>query len=465
MGLNERCNVTCPYSQQRHAQTSPLQALVHEFLETPAMAWLKEAWKPMDFEKWLKRYPEQRRVELREGRDTALQYGLLASKHARVQNFLKTETTTNATDPRNISPREEVFMAVLGPFIAAIEKLAHKAPFLVKGMNLRKRNRKMAKLLTKKRFIEIDFSRFDMTIGEILLEIERTIMTNPFPREYFPELHEAYDKMMKTLGASLLGTLYARLGGRNSGDLTTSIGNGGLNYFSVWMCLRKLPEGSWVSYHEGDDGVIGVDEEYLDQALENLQFLWALGLQPKMDVYTDINQTSFCGRFLAETPEGLQSYCDPLRTLSKIHTTCAQGDKIELMCAKMLSYACTDGETPVVGPYAFAISEVLRQQLDEKRLKGALVRLLKSNELPWFYAEALRLNGVDKALSSRPRPIINEELRAVFALRTGITIKEQLDLEDIFWAWLEAGEVRDDLTPRELPYTLKPNVWYSLDPY
>jgi hypothetical protein len=451
---------------RKHVQTSPLQAAGHEFLQTPEMAWTKHVWKPVPFAKWLMRYPEARRTELTQGRDKALQCGLLLSKHARVANFLKIETSNNATDPRNISPREEEFMAVLGPYIAAVEKQAHHAPFLVKGMNLKKRDKKMAVLLMKKRFIEIDFTRFDMTIARPLLELERTLVLAAFPRAQHPEVHAAYDLMLQTCGSSTLGTRYKRMGGRNSGDLTTSIGNGLINRFAIWMCLRKLPKGSWVSFHEGDDGIIGIDEDQLEQAVSNLQFLWTLGLQPKIDVYNDISQSSFCGRFLAATPTGLKTYCDPLRTLSKIHTTTATGDGKELMCAKTLSYAYTDGETPMVGPYSYAISEILRRTISRGRLERRLTALVKSNDLPWFFAEALRREGVSQlALSSRPRPVVDNELRAAFALRTGITIREQLDFEDTCWKWLDEGYVRDDLIPREIPFTYKPNVWFDINPY
>jgi len=420
----------------------------------------------MDFEKWVKRYPPVRQEQLRAGREKALQSGLLRKKDARVGNFIKVETTTNATDPRNISPREDEFMSVVGPYIAAVEKHAHHARFLVKGMNLAKRNAKMSPLLAKKRFIEIDYARFDMTINRSMLEVERTLMTSTFPRTVFPELHEAYDLMMQTTGTSSLGTRYTKLGGRNSGDLTTSIGNGLLNRFAVWMCLRKLPPSSWVSFHEGDDGIIGVDTDLLNQVVDNLQFLWTVGFQPKMDVYNHIVQTSFCGRFLVDTPGGLESYCDPLRTLSKIHTTCAMGDARELMCAKTLSYAFTDGTTPMVGPYSYAISTILSREISVVRLEDRLRRLVKSNELPWFFAEALRKQGVDiRALSSRPRPEVNNELRAAFAMRTGISIREQLEFEAVCWGWLSSGRVGDDLEARDIPFCYKPNVWYDINPY
>jgi hypothetical protein len=359
-----------------------------------------------------------------------------------------------------------MFMAVLGPAIAAVERKAHKAPFLVKGADLRKRDRAMTKLLAYDAFIEIDFARFDTTIGVELLEAERKMTTRPFPRNLYPELHRAYDLMMRTNGASRHGTTYARDGGRNSGDLTTSIGNGLLNRLAIWGCLRKLPRGAWISFHEGDDGIIGIRSDYVEEAKEALNFLWVYGLNAKLDIYCDIHQTSFCGRFLAQTPEGLKSYADPLRTMAKLHVTCATGDVKELMCAKALSYLHTDHETPVIGPWAYAVSTILKKELSEKRLRRALQRLLTTRELPWFYREALMRSPqlIDAGLSSRPSRV-DEELRAAFSLRTGISIKRQYEMEACFTRWVKQGFVDDGLSRVEISWVWKPNVHYNINPH
>jgi len=448
----------------RREQTSPLQALVHEFLQTPEMAWMKETIKPMDFEKWVARYPVKRQEELRLGREEAMRKGLLDAKDAKVSNFIKIEPTVNLTDPRNIVPREDVFMSVLGPFIAAVEHKAHKAPFLVKGINLRRRDRKMAKIMLKwKRFIEIDYARFDMTIFIAMLEAERTMVLSQFPRQFWPEVHRAYDLMLKTVAKSSHGTKYTKEGGRQSGDLTTSIGNGLLNRFAVWFCLRKLPSNTWESLHEGDDGLIGCSEEVLDEILENLNHLWVLGFQGKIDVYNDISQTSFCGRFLATSGGTLKSYADPLRTLAKLHLTCANGDPIQLICAKAMSYKHTDAETPVIGPWARAVTNILLPRIGEIKMRQQMERLLSTNELPWSYKMAVNKSNLDDALSSCPG-VVDEELRSVFAMRTGISIKQQLDLEECFAVWERAGEIFDNVTPVEVKWVYKPNCHYNMNP-
>lgn len=461
-GTNTVVTVTVP--QGVNHQSSPLQALAHEFLRTPEMAWMREVKGPLDFERWVERYPELRREELRAGLDEAERLGLLTSRNAKVQNFIKVEPTINLTDPRNIVPRQDAFMAVLGRFVGKVEHKAAKAPFLVKGLDLKARDKRMSHLMKFKRFIEIDYARFDMTINEALLEVERTIVLSPYPRKLYPEVHKAYDLMMLTKANSAFGTTYTKAGGRQSGDLTTSIGNGLLNRFAVWYCLRKIPRKEWEAAHEGDDGLIGCSEEYLEQIIENLQFLWSIGFQGKIDVYNDITQTSFCGRFLTQVGGELRSYSDPLRAMAKLHLTTASGDPKLLICAKAMSYLHTDSETPIIGPWAKAVVSILYPKFGKERMKKQMLKLLTTNEVPWFYRMAVRnAAGIDDVLSSRPG-VVDEELRGAFAFRTGISVAEQLIMEKAFDEWVERGEVLDNFDPVEIRWVFKPNCHYNINP-
>jgi hypothetical protein len=442
------------------SRISPLQAMAHEFLQLSEMDWMRYAWKPMDFNKWAKRYPPNRRFELERAREWNLASPtMLRSKDAVVTNFLKIETTTNQTDPRNISPRKDEFMVVLGPIVASVEKHAHKAPFLVKGLNLKTRDRRMESLLKYDSFFEIDFARFDMTISQDMLEVERTFILSNYPKQLFPEVHRAYDLMMQTTGISRMDTSYHRKGGRQSGDLTTSIGNGLLNRFAIWACLRNLPRKAWTSFHEGDDGIIGVKSEYVNIVREALQFLWVFGLQPKIDCYDYIGLTSFCGRYLAETTNGLLSYSDPLRTLTKLHTTCSAGPAKELALAKALSYLHTDRETPIIGPWCQAIIEQLRPEVHPSKLKRRINELVRRNELPWLASEHIRKYGIDIHASSSCT--VNPELRGVFAMRTGVSVAEQLRFEDDLARWRDRG-IDDGIIPLEVTWTIKHNVFLNV---
>ncbi|UXD80113.1 putative RNA-dependent RNA polymerase, partial [Linepithema humile C virus 1] len=236
---------------------TPLRQLVLEFLATEEMAWFTEIEGPIPFETWVKRYDQRRRVELRAALNRLEEGGYPMPGVAKVKNFVKFETTDKFVDPRNISPREDEFLAGVGPYIAAIEQAAKNAEFLVKGLCPRKRATRLEWLREYSDYISIDFERFDQTITPDVLRIfERYILTRPFRQ------HDSYIRLVqlsaKTAGVSRFGTRYQVEGTRCSGDAWTSVANGLLNRFLVWLCLRKLPSTSWKSAHEGDDGIIAL---------------------------------------------------------------------------------------------------------------------------------------------------------------------------------------------------------------
>ncbi|APG76318.1 hypothetical protein 3 [Hubei tombus-like virus 40] len=440
---------------------NPLKAGAREFVRTEEMAWLGDVVAPVPFNEWVKRYPLKRREQLSEAHDRLLQLGMLGTRESIVKNFLKIETTTKGVDCRNISPRSDVFLACVGPYIAAVEHEALNAPFLVKGRNIRARDKWMGSLSRFSHFIEIDFARFDMTLSKELLEnVEHELLLRPFSEDQHALFHIFMKMALRTKGVSEFGTSYRISGTRCSGDAHTSIGNGLLNRFAIWWCLRYIPEQDWVSFHEGDDGVIGLVEGRVDEARAALESLWCLGLQAKIDVYHDLSQTSFCGRFMADTASGMMSYCDPLRALAKFHTTVSDGDPKALMLAKALSYYSTDRNTPVVGVLCYALITILRPEVTAKRLRKAL--RFNARNLSWFaqYEDAEDFWQYWRRGVTRPCCDI---LRPFFALRSGVSIREQQSLEQMFDNWVSVGYVPGEFGKIPVDWTpLAEHKWVTM---
>ncbi|APG76280.1 hypothetical protein 2 [Hubei tombus-like virus 42] len=363
-------------SSKKHVEPrdTPLRLLVEEFLKTPEMEWFPHHLEPLPFDQWVKRYPKWRRKQLEIAKMKVDKVGI-TSKDARVRNFIKRETTHKFTDPRNISPRTDEFLVTVGPYISAIEKHAHHAPFLVKGMGLKMRAKKMDKLLGFGRYLEVDFTRFDKTISaDIIRIVEKYLLTKPYSRD-----HHAYHQCMKQLtttsGVSYFGTRYKVKGTRCSGDAHTSLGNGLINRFIIWLCLRKLPQNAWDSMHEGDDGIIGVSLSYVNQAVYNLQFLACLGFESKLKVCKSIEEVVFCGRRHVRTAKESATICDVIRTMRKFNTTCSLGPPDLLLYAKALSYNYTDADTPIIGPVSYAVARCLAHcniKYSRKQFKRAL---------------------------------------------------------------------------------------------
>lgn len=289
----------------------------------------------------------------------------------------------------------------------------------------------MTKLTNFDSFVETDYSRFDMTISEDWVkQVEHSLLSIPFDLEQ-PE-HSLYrlalDLLPRIKGVSSFGLLYHILGTRCSGDAHTSIGNGLVNAFNTWVCLRDLPPGAWSSKHEGDDGFVAYQSEYHQVIKDRLSQLGCMGFTVKMKFTTNIQEVEFCGRFHGVTPTGLRSFCDPLRALAKFNVTLSTWKLRPLLLAKALSYHHTDARTPVIGPLCRALITILSDdgvQVDTR----AYLDTVKSRYLAGDSIKFVANLGVD------------DHLRGAFSDRSGITVSQQLQLEGMFASWAELGVI------------------------
>lgn len=353
--------------------------------------------------------------------------GQLLDKDAIVKTFIKMESTTSLTDCRNISPRTDEFLSIIGPYISSVEHYLHDAPFLVKGINLPDRDKRMTKLLDYHTYLETDYSRFDMTISHQWLEC----VQDPLLLLFFEEstqLREALMLARKTSGVSSYGLKYDIVGTRCSGDAHTSIGNGLINAFNTWMIYSDIPEDEICAFHEGDDGIVGFTSDYADCA-NRVYIMDSLGFKVKAFITQDITQATFCGRYLAEDGGSLLSYCDPYRTLSKLHITFSNGQLPMLLLAKCLSYRYTDGATPIIGPIVKTLVKLL-QSNNITNSKYSKINIKSSYRHAMANRWVMRLmENVDLDQYSED---VDERLRVPFAIRTGINPTAQRRIESYY---------------------------------
>lgn len=300
-------------------------------------------------------------------------------------------------------------------------------PFLVKGLDIPARDRKMEctdrGLHHYPVYFETDYSRFDMSISlEYLQDVENIFLTGCFDD---PTYDLCFELAMRTKGISDIGLAYEVLGTRCSGDAHTSIGNGLINRFNTWLALEKLPESSWTSFHEGDDGILGVDAQYEESVMFNLHIFPVLGFQLKVLKFHSFNQTTFCGRWLMSDGQSLQSVCDLPRTLHKMHTICADGDPQSLLLAKCMSYYHTDRATPLLGTLVTAIIRNLKPQVSNRRVMRALTHLRRDY---WFAQRVERMCLFDDYPYVTPSAVA----RAVVADRCKYSVGMQVAWEKYY---------------------------------
>jgi len=375
------------------------------------------------------RYPLNRQESLRRARDRVTAQGSLLPIYALVENFLKYEVSTRGTDPRNISPRSDEFLSIIGPYISSVEHALLKSKFLVKGLSLDARHQKMHTMLFFGEFIETDYSRFDMTISEDMLKhFEYRVLTTPFPGEDHELFRECLRATWRTSGKNEFELFYRTIGGRCSGDAHTSISNGLLNHFMTWASLENCGF-EYVSFHEGDDGIIAVPAGRSKDAMALLSVISTLGFKIKSVVSPNLHETTFCGRYMFEEAGAVRSIADVPRTLGKFNITLRQGDVLTLLCAKAMSYAQTDIDTPIIGPLVHCILELYWHRLSRSGQKRAKKLAI---------AERYVLRGETLAGKWRS-PSVSNTARCVVADRSGYSVSEQLRMEKEIKMWMADG--------------------------
>lgn len=296
-------------------------------------------------------------------------------------------------------------------------------PMLVKGLSIEGRDEKFTRTLTGyNKYLETDYSRFDRTISrEYLVQVQDPILSYPFPKRDHPLFHQALKLARDTSGVSDYGVSYKTEGSRCSGDAHTSIGNGFINAFNTWLLLRSYPAVCWASLHEGDDGVIGLDSRVQNPELLIL-FLGCLGFEVKAFVYNSLDDVSFCGRHYYTDNGVVHSHADILRSAAKFHTTLSNLKAENAIYAKSLSYHHTDRNTPLIGMISWALASHYDNKLSFSAKKRGIHVLGK---------ERYMVDAVKCGRDITP-PTVDTAARVSCMRRTGITIEQQLYLEDVY---------------------------------
>ncbi|APG76436.1 hypothetical protein 2 [Sanxia tombus-like virus 9] len=409
------------------SRTENLQQLADEYRANHLLPVLGRV-HPLPWEEWLQRFPSNRSLQLNDARSNVQLRGLLKSD-CKVDCFLKVETSTNATDPRNISPRSAEFLSVLGPYVAGLEnkiRTLHdhdQIPYLVKGLTPSAR----AQIVRRKErawVVEIDYSRYDMTISEdVIRELEIKNFKALFVSDEDPALDAVLDALISMNGYNSLGVKYTVDGTRASGDAHTSIGNGLLGRFLLWVCLRGLPDTVWDSVHEGDDGLLFVDDGWQHLVMHCLQVLPCFGFQAKLRLCR-LDDALFCGRLNVNTSNGAIEIADIPRTLGKFHTSCKTGDARTLALAKAFSYYHTDRDTPIIGPLCWALIQHLRPLVSPR----AFTRRINTEK--WFEREK-----IEAGMKVQRPPRITPEARAAVDRVFDVGYGSQLVLEKQLSSW------------------------------
>jgi hypothetical protein len=389
--------------------------------------WLTQL-NPLPLEEWASRFPINKRNQLIEAAHKVKTLGV-SKGMARVDCFIKNETSVKATDPRNISPRTPEFLSTVGPYVSSLEHAAKHAPYLVKGLSMDERDAMLAYLDTFPFLMETDQERLDRNMDQpIIRDFEMELWDFVFPASEHPDFHEMMQLCLTTIGMTPFAFIYCVEGTRVSGDSHTSIMNGMWCRFMQWLCNYNLPRHAWASKHEGDDALTVGHHGHSHSLIFLTSLMWLLGFGVKLQLPPSMAESTFCGRRHVPIPGGMKSMCDIRRTLSKFHITQSGLPGRRAIIAKAYSYWSTDRDTPIVGPLCYALLTIL------KPTEHDVTHILRSQRITRWDKDKIVVGRAMQLEAPNVRP----ELRAVMENHDGISVALQQAMESAFdnWMWL-----------------------------
>ena len=216
-----------------------------------------------------------------------------------------------------------------------------------------------------------DFSKFDGSIGVILRLMEITVYLRLFKPERARVLAKLYSELSHLRARCSLGTVYDTDNSRCSGGPDTSISNTLSNMFTTFVSFRcSTSDGTFMDADEAFarmmEGLFGGDDG-LTPALQEAAYSKAckmLGLVAKLDlVHRGQMGVSFLARIYGpDVWHNDPSNCaDIRRQLGKLHVCVSRPDNVspeEILSEKMIGFALTDANTPILGPFAKKVMEL-----------------------------------------------------------------------------------------------------------
>lgn len=318
--------------------------------------------KPLDpssdatFNTWIEKtkYPRWRKDQLRKVWED-IDSDQMRTSAGECESFIKWESYPEYKHARPINSRDDEFKVRTGPIFKLIEEEVFKLGAFIKKIPVEDRPGYISERLKVdgNYYVGTDYSSFEASfIERILRAVEFRLYR--FMIKALPGRHdfEAQIEQMVTNGVCKYGTFRAWvLGGRRSGDMCTSLGNGFTNLVVMEFLCSKYKCGPVLGVVEGDDGLFSFSKVHPPvEAFEKL------GFRIKLERHAELETASFCG--LIFDSQDLVNICDPTEALacfgwiSPLYLRSKKSKIDSIMRAKALSYAVQYKGCPIVGSLA-----------------------------------------------------------------------------------------------------------------
>lgn len=310
-----------------------------------------------------------------------------------VSAFQKKEAYTVPNDPRNISTCPTMHTLKLSSYTLAFKTDCLKGlPWYMPGRTPQQIASAVQQLaVNSPQIVEGDYSRFDGTITEWLrVNVETACYRRWVSHDHFRELDELLVEEWNAKAYTKSGIRYEPGYSRLSGSPLTTDGNTLLNAFAAFATARESDvDADWAfnssGLYYGDDSLMNAkilgETPRLDTVV---RVAGTLGLQLKAVLRVPHAPLSFLSRIFIDPWTTPASFQEPLRTLSKLHTTTNSTDDIH-QCghAKATAYLVTDGKTPLISHWCRTYLRCLNRQYAE----------IADDSLPYWYRDTEARNA------------------------------------------------------------------------
>lgn len=444
--------------------------------------WLKNNATPLDHfemshelldEQWLndaKHYTLKQKQEMHKFLDKYMQdrdpkIGRYEDIYA-CNSFIKREWYSETKEPRIINARSDVFKALVAPYIKMIEHSLIYNEHFIKGRTPNQRVQRMQEIAAKFGYVcESDYSSFE---GSFSLEFQHAcefqmfkymLQNNPEPLKIIGEIYQKQEELsykekqiLKNPNDPRFSEVVKKLrrihtppfnkmisansrkwhdhclcqGSRMSGDMWTSLANGFSNMMLFLYSFKHTvdsirtprPEVLMDFIVEGDDGFFAANIPFAERFEKDVS---DLGFKIKIVHGTDINDLQFCSTCLGPNNTPVPDFW---RSIEKfgwsfdsviIQNYSDRPTKYEtkMLYAKALSLNAESQGIPILQPLSIKIAELTGKPT------------LKSTIFGFWEKDVLKID--DWVLTQQP---ITEEMRRFFAKRFGISVEDQLKLEE-----------------------------------
>lgn len=355
--------------------------------------------------------------------------------------FIKLENYANGTvyewgdykPPRVISSRTDHVKVAVGPIIKAIEKVAYRCPFFIKHIPIPERPSYILQHVATEgcRYLSSDYTSFEcgftpafMTACEFFFY--RYMLSNC--PEQLSNIRQFQKQCTGTNRVHMRDVSCYMRARRQSGEMTTSLGNGISNLAMTAFLLRDVIDITRLrGVVEGDDGLFAIPKEHVDRVRPECYA--DFGFLIKSEWHDTVSDASFCG--LVFDDKDLINIVNPVDEILSVGWSLGENIHAsdrrihDLLVAKTWSLAYEYSGCPIIFKMARWLS----------RTAGNVLNMEVFNSREWNEWDRWRINDmlrsertIDSMLAVSPSIRSRLLMERIF----GVSVGDQLSIEAYF---------------------------------